>query len=110
MTGVCSAANAPLVKSLGAEQVVDYSREDFAQAREAYDIILDAVGNCTFARCKLALAADGRLLLVDGGPTPYRGVTKTVACTMVFTKRLRATSAAIVAVPVLLCPFASQPT
>jgi NADPH:quinone reductase-like Zn-dependent oxidoreductase len=64
VTGVCSAANAPLVKSLGAEHVVDYSREDFAQAREAYDIILDAVGNCTFARCKLALAANGRLLLV----------------------------------------------
>ena len=64
VTGVCSAANAPLVKSLGADRVVDYTREDFTQTRETYDIILDAVGNCSFARCKPALAQGGRLLLV----------------------------------------------
>ena len=64
VTGVCSAANAQLVRSLGAERVVDYTREDFTRTRETYDIILDAVGNCSFARCKPALAPGGRLLLV----------------------------------------------
>jgi NADPH:quinone reductase-like Zn-dependent oxidoreductase len=64
VTGVCSAANAQLVRSLGADRVVDYTSEDFTQTREVYDIILDAVGNCSFARCKLVLAPGGRLLLV----------------------------------------------
>jgi NADPH:quinone reductase-like Zn-dependent oxidoreductase len=64
VTGVCSAANAQLVKSLGADRVIDYTSEDFTQTRETYDIILDAVGNCSFARCKPVLAQGGRLLLV----------------------------------------------
>jgi hypothetical protein len=64
VTGVCSAANAQLVRSLGADRVIDYVTEDFTQARETYDIILDAVGNCSFARCKPVLAPGGRLLLV----------------------------------------------
>jgi NADPH:quinone reductase-like Zn-dependent oxidoreductase len=66
VTGVCSAANAQLVRSLGADHVVDYAEEDFTQTRETYDIILDAVGNCSFDRCKPVLAPGGRLLLVVG--------------------------------------------
>src|SRR5438874_3845537 len=66
VTGVCSAANAELVKSLGADRVIDYAKEDFTQARERYDVIFDAVGNCTFERCKRALAPGGRLLLIVG--------------------------------------------
>ena len=67
VTGVCSAANAPLVASLGADRVIDYATQDFTRARETYDIILDAVGNCSFARCKPVLAPQGgRLLLVVG--------------------------------------------
>jgi NADPH:quinone reductase-like Zn-dependent oxidoreductase len=64
VTGVCSAANAQLVRSLGADRVIDYSREDFTHSRGTYDIILDAVGNCSFARCKPVLAPGGRMLLV----------------------------------------------
>jgi NADPH:quinone reductase-like Zn-dependent oxidoreductase len=64
VTAVCSAANEQLVRSLGADRVVDYTREDFTQSRENYDIILDTVGNCSFSRCKPVLAPDGRLLLV----------------------------------------------
>jgi NADPH:quinone reductase-like Zn-dependent oxidoreductase len=64
VTGVCSAANAPLVRSLGADHVIDYAKEDFTQARETYDVILDTVGNCSFTRCKPVLAHGGRLLLV----------------------------------------------
>lgn len=66
VTGVCSAANAELVKSLGADRVIDYAAEDLTQGRERYDIILDAVGNCSFDRCKRVLAPGGRLLLVVG--------------------------------------------
>lgn len=64
VTGVCSAGNAPLVRSLGADRVVDYATEDFVRGGERYDIIFDAVGNCSFERCRPALAAGGRLLLV----------------------------------------------
>jgi NADPH:quinone reductase-like Zn-dependent oxidoreductase len=45
VTGVCSAANAQLVRSLGADRVVDYASENFAEGDDTYDVILDAVGN-----------------------------------------------------------------
>ena len=64
VTGVCSASNAELVRSLGAARVIDYAQQDFTQSGETYDIIVDAVGNCTFARCERALSPGGRLLLV----------------------------------------------
>jgi len=64
VTGVCSAANELLVKSLGAARVVDYTGEDFTKSPEQYDVILDAIGNCTFARCQRVLRPGGRLLLV----------------------------------------------
>jgi len=66
VTGVCSAANAQLVRSLGADRVIDYATEDFTRSSERYDIIVDAVGNCAFDRCKPVLAPGGRLLLVVG--------------------------------------------
>jgi NADPH:quinone reductase-like Zn-dependent oxidoreductase len=66
VTGVCSGANVELVRSLGAERVIDYAKENFTQAGDTYDIILDAVGNCTFSRCERALSPGGRLLLVVG--------------------------------------------
>ena len=75
MTGVCSARNAELVRSLGATRVIDYSTEDFSQANDAYDVILDAVGNCTFARCQRALAPGGRLLLVVTSLSQMLGAT-----------------------------------
>ncbi len=59
VTGVCSTQNVELVNSLGAEHVIDYTREDFTRADEAYDIIFDAVGKNTFARCKSALKPGG---------------------------------------------------
>src|SRR5262245_32315173 len=64
VTGVCSSVNAELVRSLGAERVIDYTKEDFTRTGETYDIILDAVGNGTFERCQHVLAPGGRLLLV----------------------------------------------
>jgi NADPH:quinone reductase-like Zn-dependent oxidoreductase len=64
VTGVCSASNAELVRSLGAARAIDYAKQDFTQSGETFDIILDAIGNCTFARCERALASGGRLLMV----------------------------------------------
>jgi NADPH:quinone reductase-like Zn-dependent oxidoreductase len=64
VTGVCSAANLDLVRSLGADAVIDYTKEDFTRSGGAFDVVLDAVGNCSFERCAPSLAAGGRLLLV----------------------------------------------
>ncbi len=66
VTAVCSAANAELVQSIGADRVIDYHTKDFATSGERYDVIFDAVGNCSFERCKAALAPGGRLLLAVG--------------------------------------------
>ena len=67
VTGVTSRANFDLVTSLGADRMVDYAKEDFTVRRETYDIIADAVGATSFARCKGALREKGRLLAIAGG-------------------------------------------
>ena len=67
VTGVCSTGNVDLVRSLGADAVIDYTAQDFTQATAQYDIILDTVGATSYARCKTALAENGRLLMVVGG-------------------------------------------
>lgn len=59
VTGVCSTANIDMVKSLGADQVVDYTKEDFTRNKQAYDIIYDTVGKSSFSRCKSALTQKG---------------------------------------------------
>lgn len=64
VTGVCSAANLELVKSLGAAQVIDYTREDFTQSGETYDVVFDAVGKLTPAQGKKALKKTGIYLNV----------------------------------------------
>lgn len=59
VTGVCSAANLDLVRSLGADKVVDYAREDFSQAGRVYDVIFDTVGKSGFGRSMRALKRGG---------------------------------------------------
>ncbi len=67
VTAVCSTANLGLVKSLGADLVIDYSQEDFTRRGETYDLIFDTVGATIFSRCKRVLAPKGRhLFLVMG--------------------------------------------
>lgn len=64
VTGVCSAGNASLVRSLGADEVIDYGTTDFAAGDARFDIIVDTVGNAPYARVKSVLAPGGRLLAV----------------------------------------------
>ena len=59
VTGVCSTSNLDLVKSLGAEKVIDYTKEDFTTGAEKYDIVFDAVAKISRARCKKALRSNG---------------------------------------------------
>jgi NADPH:quinone reductase-like Zn-dependent oxidoreductase len=66
VAGVCSSANLDLVRSIGADRVIDYAREDFAGDGETYDIILDTTGTASFSRCEKALKRGGRLLVVLG--------------------------------------------
>jgi NADPH:quinone reductase-like Zn-dependent oxidoreductase len=66
VTGVCSTTNLEMVKSLGASQVIDYTREDFTHSGETYDLIFDAVGKTSSARCKRALKPTGQYLSVAG--------------------------------------------
>jgi len=68
VTGVCSTANLDLVKSLGADHVIDYTQEDFADNGKKYDIIYDTVGKTSFAKSKDSLTDEGTYLTTV--PTP----------------------------------------
>jgi NADPH:quinone reductase-like Zn-dependent oxidoreductase len=66
VTAVCSGANAELVKSLGADHVVDYTTDDFTRNGQRYDVIMDNHGNAPYSRVKGSLAPGGRFLMVVG--------------------------------------------
>ncbi|MFK4392252.1 NAD(P)-dependent alcohol dehydrogenase [Bacillus sp. AFS026049] len=83
VTGVCSAANFELVKSLGADKVIDYMEEDFSERQEQYDIIFDAVGKSSKATCKKALTLNGRYVSVEG-----QGIAKERTEDLLFLKEL----------------------
>lgn len=64
VTGVCSTRNADLVRSIGADQVIDYSKEDFTETGKPYDVILDLVGNRSLSDCRRALTRRGTYVVV----------------------------------------------
>ena len=66
VTGVCGAGKTDLVRGIGARRVVDYSREDFADGRRQYDVILDTAGNRSLSHLRRALAPAGTLVIVGG--------------------------------------------
>jgi NADPH:quinone reductase-like Zn-dependent oxidoreductase len=59
VTGVCSATNIELVKSLGADKMIDYTKEDFTQSGQTYDIIFDTIGKSSFSGCLKSLKQNG---------------------------------------------------
>ncbi len=73
VTGVCSTANLDLVTSLGADHVIDYTREDFAQNQRSYDLILFLAGTRSLSDCRRALTPHGTLVLIGAPPGRWLG-------------------------------------
>ncbi len=74
VTGVCSTRNVDMVRSIGADQVIDYTKQDFTKIGQFYDLILDNVGNHSFSDLRRALSPQGMLLPNAGGHTPGRWI------------------------------------
>jgi NADPH:quinone reductase-like Zn-dependent oxidoreductase len=67
VTGVCSTRNLEMVRSIGADEVIDYTEEDFTEGPVRYDLILDMVGNHSLSKLKGAMTPEGKTVLVGGG-------------------------------------------
>src|SRR5213595_4340714 len=74
VTGVCSARNIELVQSLGADHVIDYTKEDFTKGDQKYDVILDNVANHSLSECRHVLTPNGRFVLIGGGGANEQGL------------------------------------
>jgi NADPH:quinone reductase-like Zn-dependent oxidoreductase len=72
VTAVCSSANLELVKSLGADKVIDYTKEDFSERGELYDLVFDAVGKASSSSCKKVLTPNGTYVTVLKGSYPEK--------------------------------------
>ena len=81
ITAVCSARNTELVRSIGADHVIDYSREDFTSGETRYDAILECVGNHPFSSCRRVLKPRGVYVGIGGGG-PERSTASIVAAVM----------------------------
>jgi NADPH:quinone reductase-like Zn-dependent oxidoreductase len=94
VTGVCSTRNVELVRSIGAARVIDYTREDFADGRAKYDVILDNVSSLPLTRLRGALTPKGTLVLNGGGTPghvfgPVAGIVRAVVANAFVSQRLR---------------------
>jgi NADPH:quinone reductase-like Zn-dependent oxidoreductase len=67
VTGVCSTRNVDLVQSLGADHVIDYTKEDFTKSDQPYDVIIDNVTNHSISECRRVLTAKGKYIMIGGG-------------------------------------------
>jgi len=73
VTGVCSTRNVDLVQSLGADRVIDYTKEDFTKTADRYDVILDNVANHSLSECRRVLNPKGKYVMVGGGGANEQG-------------------------------------
>ncbi|MDO0909697.1 NAD(P)-dependent alcohol dehydrogenase [Streptomyces sp. DT2A-34] len=88
VTAVCSTRNVDLVRSLGADHVIDYTREDFTRGGRRYDVVLDLVGNHSLAEFRRAITPTGTLVLSGGGV--YEGGSVVGPMGLFFKRRLAA--------------------
>ena len=93
VTGVCGTAHVDLVRSLGADDVIDYRREDFTRRGPSYHAIIDAVGKYTFRRGRRALRKGGVYVATDGGRFYVETLMWLAATRIAGTKRVRAAAA-----------------
>jgi len=93
VTGVCSGRNIDLVRSLGADHVIDYTKEDFTKGADRYDVIIDNVANHSLSECRSVLAPKGKYVMIGGGGVNEQGFMGVLA------RPLKA---------MLLSPFVSQ--
>jgi NADPH:quinone reductase-like Zn-dependent oxidoreductase len=73
VTGVCSTRNVDMVRSLGADHVFDYKKENYTESGEQYDLIVDMVGNHSLGANRKVLSPEGRMILVGGGKGNWIG-------------------------------------
>ena len=84
VTGVCSTTKVDLVRSIGADDVIDYTRDDFAETGQRYDIILDIAGNRSLSHLRRALGPRGTLVIVggEGGGRWFGGIDRQLRASM----------------------------
>ena len=82
VTGVCSTGKTDLVRSIGADHVIDYTQDDFADGRRHYDLILDIGGNSRLSRLRRALAPTGTLVIAGGEGARWTGVGRQLGALM----------------------------
>jgi NADPH:quinone reductase-like Zn-dependent oxidoreductase len=101
VTGVCSASKVELVRSIGADDVIDYTRDDFADGSRRWDLIVDTAGRRPLSELRRALTPKGTLVIVGGdggGPWTggfFRGVLRAPVLSLFVGQRLRAVNAKV---------------
>ena len=96
VTGVCSTSKLELVRSIGADDVIDYTREDFADGARRWNVIVDTAGRRSLPQLRRALTSEGTLVIVGGdggGPWTggfFRGVIRAPLLSLFVRQRLRA--------------------
>jgi NADPH:quinone reductase-like Zn-dependent oxidoreductase len=85
VTGVCGTGNINLVRTIGADRVIDYTQNDFTQSAERYDILLDCVGNRSLSACRRVLKSKGILVLV-GAPDRATAIVARVIGALVWSR------------------------